>query len=191
MLNYIMCTKGLMDIYFYLYDCCVTLQSLTYKLFGSFHTIYFYDGEALTNITINYHTNISMSSYQQGMYYVQTSGESCDDNFIFNGTIDDVTRYIISHNDSTIPIISYQNMYNRKNIILSDNEQILNINLHPIDRYYCYLEHDKTYAKVTDFGTILKILLDTSCTHVSFIQTFPFKKNTYEIKDVTLKMLYS
>lgn len=186
-----MCTRGLTDIYFYLYECYAALQSLTYNLFGNIHTIYFFDGTDIINITVNYYTNIYMDQYQRGIYYVQTSNAIHDDNFIFDGTIYDVTRYIASYTNHTIEIISYQRTCNRKNIVLLDDNKVLNVNFHTIDRYNNYMMHDNNFAKITDLKTIMWILLNTYCTHVLFIQTFPFKKNTYEIKDVTLDMIYS
>jgi len=188
-----MCTKGLVDIYIFLYECYASLRSSACRLFGNFHTIYFYDGIETTNITVNYHTNILLEPYQKGIYYIQSSNENYDDDYIFDGTIDDVTRYLSSYGNPIFLNVSYQNPIsnNRKNVILFDGDQILNVNFHAIDRYKNYMVHDSNFTKVTDIQTILQILLHISCTHILIIQTFPFKKVTYDIKDVTIDMIYS
>ena len=194
-----MCTKGLLDFYFLFHGCCSALRSLTYKIFGGMHSIYYYDGNDTTNITLNYHTNILMDKYQDGIYHVRTSDESTTRDFIVNGAIDDVETYMDTYERHNFLNKSYQNMISpdldfskrRKSFLLLNGDETLNLDFNIVDDYMNYVANEYRFIKVIDLETILKILYDVICTHIVFVRLVPFQRIKHEIRDVTIDMIYT
>jgi hypothetical protein len=114
------------------------------------------------------------------MYYLKLLNCSGANHLAFNGEIVDVSKIKITQ--------SLENPPKRKNVMLSNNGVLLDINLEILDNYLTNLKYSPD-TNITNLKTILKIL-GFECSHITIIETRPFNKITIDVTNIDINYLY-
>lgn len=115
----------------------------------------------VSNITLNYYTQIGLSKYKKGIFYFIINNKNGTDHVAYNGLITDINNY------KPVEGVTIK----RKNILLLNNDVPLKKDLNIFNNYLINCENYKdTYVK--DLKTVVK-LFGLKCTHVTISQSFP------------------
>lgn len=168
----------LFNIYLIFYDIYLYLWYILFKVLGSIIFIYHINEDEIRNITWNYYLKYGLDRFRKGTFYTKIYSQYGIHHVAFDGELAHIGK---------IKIGPIENRPKRKNVILLDNGNPINIDLGILDNYKINMKHfDKS---VKNLGLILK-LIGLKCSHVTIIQLIPYNKTTMEIHNVDIDHLY-
>lgn len=167
------------NIYLSFYKYYNLLWKIFFSWVGNLFFIYFVHNNEVKNITMNYYFKYNLDKFAEGIYYTKIYNSDGTNHVIFKGVVNDINAIKIEENDKNPP--------KRKNIILVNDDEPLNVNLEILDNYKTNMKYVKN--SVTNLNEILKFI-GINCTHVIIIDFIPFKKTTISINDIDINSLY-
>ena len=99
--------------------------------------------------------------------------------------LDTPTVNLLTHTNN--PLTHTNILPKRKHIILSNNDETINIDVAFLDKYKLLSKHFTN--PITNLGHIMRII-GINCTHVNIIKHMPFSKKVIEINDLDLDNIY-
>lgn len=151
------------------------LYSYFYYLFMSYVSPLYiiFDINNNKNITLKYYLNLYKKD--NGSYFIKKYDITGVNYYAFTGNLNEITY-------------SLENIrINRKNIILYNKNEPIQINLELLDNYY---KNSKNFKNPIIKLDVILYLLNIKCTHISFIQYNPFIKEIHQVNELFINNLY-
>lgn len=170
----------LIDFYLRIYQYYNLLWKIFFSCVNNVKLVYLIDNNKPKNISINYYSGLKMDGKQSGNFYLKIYNSYGTNHIAFDGDIESVSKVRI--------IESLENPPKRKNVILSNNDNPLDINLEILDNYISNIKYFPNQS-IVNLGSVLKIL-GFECTHVTIIETKPFNKTKVNVNDIDINYIY-
>lgn len=172
-----MVKKYILSTYLYFYQLFIFLWNIIFAINGPIYMVYHIDSGDMRNITFFYYV-YCLSKYRKGLYYCQILNRNRVDHITFEGDIDHIKK---------IELLDEHPYRKRKNITLIKNDHVIHFDLNLLDNYVHNMQHNK--KPLLTPREILKYL-GVECTHVDFVEFFPFRKIRRDIDELTLIDFY-
>ncbi|AYV85738.1 MAG: hypothetical protein Satyrvirus35_4 [Satyrvirus sp.] len=173
-------SRFLLYIYFKIYQLYCTIWKLIFKKFSRVILVYYFDGNNLKNITMNYYFGIGLSKFRTGVFYLKIFDENGVNHIAFEEKITNIKNIVLYD-----PL---KNPPRRKNITFLNDETSLEVDLCALDNYKMNIEK-LIVEPICDLKKILKFL-GHDCTHVKIIEMRPFSKTLVDINEIHINQLY-
>ena len=166
-----------LNIYLYIYQLIIFIWSIFFRFWGPVYLIYYVKNGSVKNITLFYYF-YCLTKYKHGLYYCKIFNKNRIDHITHHGRIDQIKK---------IELLDEHPYRKRKNITLTNNNEIVHFDLNKLDNYMHNMKN--TNGTILCPKDVLKCL-GITCTDVEFIEFSPFRKIIRAINDVKFTDFY-
>jgi len=185
MINY------LIKFYLIWRNICCYLKYFIYSITGNIHLVYVYYGLSKINITPYVYFDIPLKYLNvdgKFVYHIHSKNHEDNIDIVINGNIKDVKKYIKKFDEYKKKL---DNIVKRKNITVMNNDDIIDFNFQLLDKQYILIQHHNEEIPFdSNLKTLISTLSNNECSHINITKIFPYNKETHDIDNVTIHMIY-